>query len=106
MLSTPAALLMQPWLTLPLILLVSAGAMGGFPIYFALNQETAPRQTALCLGITGAVSLLTIGVLNPPIGKLVDRIGTFTPSLVVVGFVPMVGALMGLLWPEPQRGEH
>lgn len=100
-LSTPAALLLTPWLTLPLIFLVAVGAMGGFPIYFALNQETAPRQTALCLGVTGSVSLLSIGVLNPPIGHLVDRIGTFAPSLIVVGFVPLIGSLVCLLWPEP-----
>jgi len=69
--STPAALCNQAELTLPLLFLVAAGAMAGFPIYFALNQETAPQRPALCLGITGSVSLLTIGVLNPPIGYLV-----------------------------------
>jgi MFS transporter, ACS family, hexuronate transporter len=100
-LSTPAALVLTPWLTLPLVFLVGMGAMGGFPIYFALNQETAPRQTALCLGVTGSLSLLSIGVLNPPIGQLVDRVGTFAPTLIVIGFVPLLGSLIALLWPEP-----
>src|SRR5262249_30807700 len=57
-LSLPAALAPSPWLAFPLTLLVAVGAMGGFPIYFALNQEAAPRHTALCLGVTGSVSLL------------------------------------------------
>ncbi len=103
LLSTPAALVPQPWLALPLVWIVACGAMAGFPIYFALNQETAPRQTALCLGVTGSLSLLSIAALNPPIGKLVDQIGTFAPSLVAVGFVPLVGALIALLWPEPSE---
>jgi len=102
-LSTPAALFLSPWLTLPLLFLVAMGAMGGFPIYFALNQETAPRHAALCLGITGSVSLLSIGALNPPIGQLVDRLGTFVPSLIAVGFVPLLGALVALLWPEEEK---
>lgn len=107
LLSTPAALFAQPWVTIPLILLVAVGAMGGFPIFFALNQETAPRQTALCLGVTGSLSLLSIAVLNPPIGWMVDRIGTFGPSLIAIGCVPLIGALIGLLWPESDLpGNH
>jgi ACS family hexuronate transporter-like MFS transporter len=100
-LSLPAALAGSAAMALPLILCVAVGSMGGFPIFFALNQETAPRQTALCLGITGSLSLLSIAVLNPPIGWLVDQIGTFVPILIAVGFVPLIGALAGLLWPEP-----
>jgi ACS family hexuronate transporter-like MFS transporter len=102
-LSTPAALLMEPWVTLPLLFVVGAGAMGGFANFFALSQEIAPRHTALCLGLFGSLSWLVIAVLQPPIGALVDRIGTFAPSLIAVGFVPLLGALLALFWPEPGR---
>jgi len=107
LLSLPAALAPGPAVALPLILLVAVGAMGGFPIYFALNQETAPRQTALCLGVTGSVSLLSIAVLTPLVGQLVDRTGSFAPSLIAVGIVPLLGALISFFWPEspaPERG--
>ncbi len=106
LLSTPAALAATPGVSLPLLFLVAVGSMGGFPIFFALNQEAAPRRPALCLGITGSISLLSIAVLNPPIGMLVDRIGTFAPSLMAVGCVPLVGALIGLYWPEPSAGQE
>jgi hypothetical protein len=43
-----------------------------------------------------------IAVPQPPTGSLVDRIGTFVPSLIVVGFVPLLGSLVALLWPEPR----
>jgi ACS family hexuronate transporter-like MFS transporter len=100
LLSIPAALFSTAAVTIPLLLPIAAGAMGGFPIYFALSQEAAPRQPALCLGVTGAVALLSIGALSPLIGKIVDQIGTFGPSLIAIGCVPMVGAVLGLLWPE------
>jgi ACS family hexuronate transporter-like MFS transporter len=101
LLSAPAALAMTPWITLPLIFVVGAAAMGGLPLFFALSQEVSPRHTALCLGLCGSASWIAIAVLQPPIGALVDRIGTFAPSLIVIGFVPLLGALIGLLWPEP-----
>jgi MFS transporter, ACS family, hexuronate transporter len=103
LLSAPAALAMTPWVTLPLLFVVGAAAMGGLPLFFALSQEVAPRHTSLCLGICGATSWVAIAVAQPPIGALVDRIGTFVPSLIVIGFVPLLGALIGLSWPEPDR---
>jgi ACS family hexuronate transporter-like MFS transporter len=105
LLSLPAALAPGPMTALPLILLVGVGAIGGFPIFFALNQEAAPRHTALCLGVTGSISLLSIAVLTPPIGQLVDRIGSFVPSLIAVGFVPLLGALVSFAWPESSTAE-
>jgi MFS transporter, ACS family, aldohexuronate transporter len=101
LLSTPAALAMNPWITLPLVFVVGAGSMGGFANFFALSQEVSPRHTALCLGIFGLVSWVCIAVMQPPIGALVDRIGTFAPSLIVVGFIPLIGSLYALTWPEP-----
>jgi len=100
LLSIPAAMSTDLTIVLPLLFLIGIGAMGGFPIFFALNQETAPQQPALCLGVTGCISLVSIAVLNPPIGRLVDQTGTFGPSLMAVGCVPLIGALIGYLWPE------
>lgn len=98
LLSTPAALIEERWLSLALIFIVSAGSMAGFPIFFALSQEVSPRHTSLCLGIFGSAAWLVIAVINPPIGRLVDHIGTFAPALVVVGCVPLVGAALAFLW--------
>jgi MFS transporter, ACS family, aldohexuronate transporter len=101
LLSTPAALSTDPWIALPLIYLVSMGAMAGFPILFALGQEISPRHTSLCIGIGGSLAWIVIAVLNPPIGHIVDQIGTFRPALIAVGCVPLFGAAIGFLWPEP-----
>jgi ACS family hexuronate transporter-like MFS transporter len=101
LLSAPAVLLMDPWVTLPLIYVVAIGAMGGFPIFFALAQAISPRHTSLCLGIFGCAGWLAVTAINPLAGAVVDRIGTFTPSLIAVGCVPLVGALILFWWPEP-----
>jgi ACS family hexuronate transporter-like MFS transporter len=103
LLSTPAALAMTLWITLPLLFVVGAAAMGGLPLFFALSQEISRRHTALCLGLCGSASWVVIAVLQPPIGALVDRQRTFASSLIVIGFVPLFGALVSLLWPEPDR---
>ncbi len=106
LLSAPAALSNDPRVALPLIFLVSIGSMAGFPILFALAQEVSPRHTSLCVGIFGSLAWVVIAVLHPPIGKLVDRIGTFTPALIAAGSVPLVGAALGFLWPEPACLAH
>jgi len=100
-LSLPAALIMEPRITLPLILLVSAGAMGGFVIFFSLSQAIAVQHTSLCLGILGSTAWIIIAVSTPYVGMLADRLGGFAPTLAVIGFVPLVGAIIGLWWPEP-----
>ncbi len=102
LLSAPAALSNDPLIALPLIFLVSVGSMAGFPILFALAQEVSPRHTSLCAGIFGSLAWIVIAVLHPPIGRWVDQIGTFTPALIAVGFVPLFGAAISFLWPEPE----
>jgi ACS family hexuronate transporter-like MFS transporter len=101
LLSLPAALIMEPWITVPLILLVAAGAMGGFAIFFSLSQAISARHTSLCLGIFGSTAWIMIAVLTPVVGKRADQLGTFAPSVIAAGFIPLVGALIALWWPEP-----
>jgi ACS family hexuronate transporter-like MFS transporter len=101
LLSAPAALIgnTAPILTLSLIFVVSAGSMAGFPIFFALSQEVSPHHTSLCLGIFGSVAWLCIAILNPSIGRWVDFHGTFVEALIVVGCLPLVGAIIAFCWP-------
>jgi ACS family hexuronate transporter-like MFS transporter len=103
LLSTPAALVLDPRVTIPLMYVVAAGAMAGFPIFFALSQDISPRNTSLCLGIFGCSAWLVVACLFPPIGALADRMGTFVPSLIAIGCVPLVGAIVCFFWPEPAK---
>ena len=40
---------------------------------------------------------------SPLVGWTVDRRGTFVPLLIAIGFVPLTGSLIGLLWPEQPK---
>jgi ACS family hexuronate transporter-like MFS transporter len=100
LLAVPVAFKPATWLTVPLVLIVAAGAMGGFPNMFALAQETSLRHTAKVVGLTGSLPWLVLAVLNPIIGGLADETGTFAPSVMCIAFIPLLGSLIGWLWPE------
>ena len=100
LLAVPVALKPAAWLGVPLILIVAAGAMGGFPNMFALSQETSFRHTAKVVGLAGTLPWLVLALLNPIIGGLADQSGTFAPSVISVAFVPLLGSLVGWFWPE------
>ena len=100
LLAIPVAFKPAPWLAIPLVLIVAAGAMGGFPNMFALSQETSPRHTAKLVGLAGSLPWLVLAYLNPIIGGLADQSGTFAPSVMCVAFVPLLGSMVGWFWPE------
>lgn len=103
LLAVPVALLPTSWLTIPLILVVAAGAMGGFANMFSLVQETSARHTATIVGIAGAVPWFVLAALDPIIGRLADQSGTFAHAVMVIACVPLVGSCAGWFWPEPRR---
>lgn len=100
LLAIPLALKPAAWLAVPLVLLVAAGAMGGFANMFALAQETAPRHTAKVVGIVSCVPWLALAWLNPIIGGLADQSGTFAPTVMCISCVPLCGSVAGWFWPE------
>jgi ACS family hexuronate transporter-like MFS transporter len=102
LLAIPAVRIGQPWATVPLLFLAAAGAMGGFANYFALLQEVSPRNTALVSGIGGAVSWYAVAAIQPAVGAVADRLGTFVPVFMTVACVPMLGAVVHLFWPTHQ----
>lgn len=98
----PVAYAPPPWLAVPLVLLVAAGALGGFANMFALAQEVAPRHTAKIVGVVGCVPWLVLAMLNPAIGRFADASGTFALAVLSVAFVPLIGSAAAWLWPEPR----
>jgi ACS family hexuronate transporter-like MFS transporter len=100
LLAIPLALKPAAWLAVPLVLLVAAGAMGGFANMFALAQETAPHHTAKVVGIVSCTPWLALAWLNPIIGGLADQSGTFAPTMMCISCVPLCGSVVGWFWPE------
>jgi ACS family hexuronate transporter-like MFS transporter len=102
LLAIPLTLKPAAWLAVPLVLLVAAGAMGGFANMFALAQETAPRHTAKVVAVVSCAPWFALAWLNPIIGGLADQSGTFAPTIICVAFVPLCGSVCGWFWPEKQ----
>lgn len=98
----PVAFSPPPWLAIPLVMIVAAGAMGGFANMFALAQETAPLHAAKVVGLVSCVPWLLLAMLNPTIGRLADQSGTFALSVMCVAFVPLIGSMAVWFWPEPR----
>lgn len=88
------------WLAVALVMIVAAGAMGGFGNMFALAQETSARHTAKVSGIAGTVPWVVLAILSPEIGKFADQTGSFAVVVICVAFVPLLGSLVGWFWPE------
>jgi len=79
--------------------LVAAAVMGGFSAAFAGIQDAAGRHTAQILGIGGCLSWLCIAGLSLFVGGYAVP-GKYELLFVIVGFVPLVAAGLGLLWPK------
>jgi ACS family hexuronate transporter-like MFS transporter len=103
LLAAPAVQTSVPWLSVPLIFIVAAGAMGGFANYFALSQDVSAHHTSFVAGILGSVPWFMLAFLNPRIGEWADKTGSFSVAVLIVGFVPLAGASIALLWPEQRR---
>src|SRR5947209_96682 len=106
LLTIPAMLSDNPWVFMPLLCLAGAGSLGGFVGYFALTQEVSPRHTAQVVGFSGTVSWALVACSGPLTGAIADRTHTYVWVFVVVGCVPLLGALIGLLWPADPAKER
>lgn len=87
---------------MPMICIFAMGAMGGFISYFSMTQELSGPHTSRCLGILGSLIWFCIAVMQPAAGWLVDKIGTFTPMLIAVGFLPLAGTFVAMYWPDQE----
>jgi MFS transporter, ACS family, hexuronate transporter len=106
LLTIPAMLSADPWVFIPLLCLAGAGSLGGFATYFALTQEVSPRHTAQVVGFSGAVSWALVACISPLTGAIADRTGTYIWMFMAVSCLPLLGALIGLLWPADPAQER
>jgi ACS family hexuronate transporter-like MFS transporter len=99
-----AAFLPASWLLLVSLLLIGFGSLGQFPIYYAFSQELSAQGMGK---ITGALSFLTwisTALVQEPIGRWIDRTGSYSQVTFLAGLVPLIGFLALLtLWNGPKR---
>jgi len=90
---------------LALLLLIGAGALGLFPIYYSLTQELSARHQGKVTGSLGAIAWLSSALMHWQIGRWVDRTGSYSAGLVITGFLPLTALLVLVpLWDHRSAG--
>ncbi|MSR53475.1 MAG: MFS transporter [Gemmataceae bacterium] len=101
-LSVLSALAPKGPLLIAVLYLMGFGALGLFPIYYALSQDISSKHQGK---VTGTLSCLNAGylaVLFPLQGLLIDNLQSFSLALGVVGVFPIVGLLaLAFFWKKP-----
>jgi ACS family hexuronate transporter-like MFS transporter len=81
------------------LLLIAAGALGLFPIYYSLTQELSARHQGKVTGALGCVAWLASAVMHRQVGRWVDRTGSYATALTATGLLPLAAwAVLVLSW--------
>jgi ACS family hexuronate transporter-like MFS transporter len=103
-LSMLAAVLPASGLLLATLLLIGFGSLGQFPIYYSLAQELSARRVGNVVGALGFLTWMFHAIVQNPIGRWIDRTGSFSQVMFLAGLTPMIGWLaVLLLWNTPPR---
>jgi ACS family hexuronate transporter-like MFS transporter len=88
------------------LFLLGFGALGLFPIYFALSQEISARHQGKVTGTLSFLNAVYLAGYMPLQGRLIDYFGSFSLVLGVTGLFPLIGLLaLALAWREAPRVE-
>jgi ACS family hexuronate transporter-like MFS transporter len=99
-----AALLPSSWLLPVLLLAIGFGSLGQFPTYYAFTQELSMRKMGKVTGVMSFVTWTSFAVVQGPIGRWIDRTGSYSAVMFVAGLTPLVGLLaLAILWEKPGR---
>jgi ACS family hexuronate transporter-like MFS transporter len=89
------------------LLLIAAGALGLFPIYYSLAQELSARHQGKVSGCLACIAWLSSALWHWQIGRWVDRTGSYNGVTFLSGLLPLVAFLfLFLFWDWPARQPH
>src|SRR5262245_25681118 len=98
-LSLAAAVLPRGMSLVVVLLLVGFGALGLFPIYYAISQEISVRHQGKVTGTLSFLNAVYLAAYIPTQGWLADVSGSFALPLGVAGLIPVVA--LAVWWRSP-----
>jgi MFS transporter, ACS family, hexuronate transporter len=93
----------NPWVLVPVLMLVGAGILGLHPVYYALAQELPARRMGLLSGGLAAVTWFAVAEVQGAMGAHIKATGDYTPGFVLAGLAPLAGLLVLLVLWRPTR---
>jgi len=103
-LSMLAAALPASGLLLATLLLIGFGSLGQFPTYYSFTQELSARRMGNVVGVLSFLAWMFHAIVQDPIGRWIDRTGSFSQVMFLAGLTPLIGLLaVLLLWNTPRR---
>lgn len=103
MLTAVAAKLPASWLLVGVFYLVSAGALGLFPVYYSLGQDLTMRRQGMVTGLFGFTTWMFFSYMQPVIGASIDKSHSYAAGLFWMGMLPLLGCLVyAWLWPDEE----
>jgi len=102
-LAVVAAWLPKGWPLLATLLLVGAGVLGVFPIYYALTQELSAHHQGKVTAVTSVAAWIFSSPAQSLFGRLIDRTRSFDVGFAVAGCLPLAAFLaLWLFWDSPR----
>ena len=92
------------WPLAAALLVVAFGALGLFPIYFALSQDLSIHHQGKVSGTLGAGAHISLALIYPVEGVINDVSRSYEITLGVIGVLPMLAFAL-LLWKWPRTVE-
>lgn len=91
-------------LLLGMLLLIGAGSLGLFPIYYSLSQELSTRHQGKVTGTLSLITWVMTSQMQSRVGQHVKETQSYSSGIFWVGLAPLVGlAALLLLWNLGQR---
>lgn len=93
------------WALLAIFLLVGAGSLVLFPVYYSLSQELTVRNQGKVTGVLGFSTWTATALMHPIVGRYLDSTkamsgrADYQNGIVVAGMIPLIAlAALVLLW--------
>lgn len=99
------------WILLGLLLLIGAGSLILFPVYYSLSQELTVRNQGKVTGMLGFTTWTATALMHPIVGRYLDRTkeqygaADYQNVIAIAGMIPLVALLtLVILWNRSSAG--